>query len=117
MSAKQNTLQRAELPAWLSNLTTNLGAKLRALAVRVSIPLLAFAIFLALWSVAAQRIVTKYGTLPTPANVWHEAGLLLEDHRNTRRAAEKFEQEREREASKQRTYAAIARANHFARFM
>jgi nitrate/nitrite transport system permease protein len=76
----------------------------------LAIPFVAFAVFLAIWTFAAQRVVTKYGTLPTPANVLHEGALLLEDHRETRAAARHFETEREREAAEQRRYAAIARA-------
>jgi nitrate/nitrite transport system permease protein len=110
MSTKQDTIEAAAPPAWMRGLTRGLGLKLRVLAVKIAVPAFAFAVFLGLWNAAAQRIVTKYGTLPTPADVWHEAGLLIEDHRNTRRAAEQFELEREREASQQRTYAAIARA-------
>lgn len=110
MSTKQNTMDAAVLPGWMRGLTHGLGFRLRALAFKVAVPSLAFAVFLALWSTAAQRIVTKYGTLPTPADVWHEAGLLIEDHRSTRRAAEQFELERARDASEQQRYAAIARA-------
>jgi nitrate/nitrite transport system permease protein len=96
--------------AWLRTAGEGLVARLKKLAPALAIPLLAFATFLAVWTFAAQRIVTKYGTLPTPANVWHEGGLLLEDHRANRRAAARFEKEREREALEQQRFAVIARA-------
>jgi nitrate/nitrite transport system permease protein len=54
--------------------------------------------------------VTKYGTLPTPADVVHEAALLFEDHQRTRLAERQFERERVIEAEQQEQYGAIARA-------
>jgi nitrate/nitrite transport system permease protein len=110
MSTKEETVSRPELPTWLKSTVERIGGKLRSLAPRLVIPVLAFAMFLALWTFAAQRIVTKYGTLPAPGNVWHEGKLLLEDHAATRRAAERFERERGREVLEQRRFAAIARA-------
>jgi ABC-type nitrate/sulfonate/bicarbonate transport system permease component len=50
---------------------------LRALLARAVIPVVAFAVFLGGWTLASHRVVTKYGTLPTPADVVREAGFLL----------------------------------------
>jgi len=54
--------------------------QLRQLALLVGVPLLAFGLFLAMWSGVAESIVTKYGALPAPTQVWHEAGVLLNAH-------------------------------------
>jgi nitrate/nitrite transport system permease protein len=110
MSARENTTSKIELSGWMRRAGERLATKLRVLGPRLVIPALAFAAFLAVWTFAAQRIVTKYGTLPSPASVWTEGKLLLEDHWATRLAAERFEHERERNAFEQRRYAAIARA-------
>ncbi len=53
-------------------------------------PMVAFAIFLMLWSGAARMIVTKYGTLPTPSQVWEQAGVLVREHQATKAKAETF---------------------------
>jgi nitrate/nitrite transport system permease protein len=65
-------------------------AQLRTLFKFVCVPILAFALFLATWAALSQTIVTKYGTLPTPAQVWHEAGALIEQHHRSREAAAEF---------------------------
>ncbi len=62
----------------------------RALFKYVGIPIIAFAVFLAAWAGVSQKIVTKYGTLPTPAEVWHEGGNLMKHHYASRAAEEKF---------------------------
>jgi nitrate/nitrite transport system permease protein len=42
--------------------------------------LLGIVIFLVLWHVAAQNIVTSLGKLPGPVQVWEQAGNLMEEH-------------------------------------
>lgn len=61
--------------------------QLQALFKYIGIPIIAFSVFLVAWAGVSQKIVTKYGTLPTPAEVWHEAGNLM-DHHHASRAAE-----------------------------
>jgi len=53
-------------------------------------PLVAIGLFLMAWNAASQRIVTKYGALPSPAMVLSEAGALFEGHLEARRAEEAF---------------------------
>jgi nitrate/nitrite transport system permease protein len=65
-------------------------AQVRALFQFVVIPMLALGLFLAAWAGLSQTIVTKYGTLPTPAQVWREAGALIEQHQRSRADAEAF---------------------------
>lgn len=67
-------------------------------------PLVAFAVFLLLWSAASRNIVTKYGALPSPRMVWSEAGQLWTAHLESRAAearyyADQAEQAREFETA------------------
>jgi nitrate/nitrite transport system permease protein len=55
----------------------------------VGVPVMAFALFLALWSVAASRIQTSLGAVPGPVQVAVQAKALIEEHFS----------EREREAA------------------
>jgi nitrate/nitrite transport system permease protein len=65
-------------------------------AARVFVlPLLAFLIFLAIWSIAAARIETSLGQLPGPADVWAQATNLLDEHRAERTRAAAFYQRQE----------------------
>src|SRR5690606_39625272 len=43
-------------------------------------PLIAFLLFLGAWSAASQSIMTKYGNLPSPGQVWDQAVVLWEGH-------------------------------------
>lgn len=83
---------------------------LKRAAVRIAIPVFAFAVFLAVWTGASHRIVTKYGTLPTPANVWREWTLLLADHRETRAREEAFYAQQAQQTAQLEQYVAIATA-------
>ncbi|EDY87452.1 ABC-type nitrate/sulfonate/bicarbonate transport system, permease component [gamma proteobacterium HTCC5015] len=60
------------------------------------LPLMAFLLFLGLWSAAASRIETSLGNVPGPVQVWEEAGNLWKEHRRGREKAEVFYQ-RQRE--------------------
>jgi nitrate/nitrite transport system permease protein len=54
-------------------------------AARVFVlPLIAFVLFLGLWSYAAARIETSLGQLPGPFAVWGQAANLVEEHRAER---------------------------------
>lgn len=48
------------------------------------VPVLAVLIFLLLWSQMSTRIVTSLGTIPGPASVWHQVGVLWADHKAER---------------------------------
>ena len=61
----------------------------RAFMMSVGVPVMAFALFLALWSVAASRIQTSLGAVPGPVQVAVQAKALVEEHFS----------EREREAA------------------
>ncbi|HTM19330.1 MAG TPA: ABC transporter permease [Kofleriaceae bacterium] len=83
---------------------------LRRHAVPLLIPLLSFTLFLIAWTLVARSIETRYGTLPTPAQVWHQAGVLVDEHFAARRKEDQFHgHQRERAAELERA-AAVLRA-------
>jgi nitrate/nitrite transport system permease protein len=113
MTVKQNALSRPETPllGWLKRLSgDNPLRNARRSLIRVAVPIAAFAIFLAIWNGAARHIVTKYGTLPAPGDVWREWTLLIQDHRENRERRQAFYAEQETENAQLMQYAAIARA-------
>ena len=71
-------------------------------AVRVFVlPLLAFVLFLGLWSFSAARIETSLGQVPGPAEVWAQAANLLDEHRAERaKEVAFFERQEKRNAVK-----------------
>ena len=52
----------------------------RAFLMSVGVPVVAFALFLALWSAAASRIQTSLGAVPGPVQVAVQAKALIEEH-------------------------------------
>jgi nitrate/nitrite transport system permease protein len=58
----------------------NPAQQVRQLFLIMGVPIIAFMIFLGLWSVSASKVNTSLGTIPGPVAVWHEAGGLLEEH-------------------------------------
>lgn len=52
----------------------------RAVIMSVGVPVVAFAIFLALWSFAASRIQTSLGAVPGPVQVAQQAVELVKEH-------------------------------------
>ena len=58
----------------------NPAQQARQLFLIMGIPIIAFALFLGLWSVSASKVNTSLGTIPGPVAVWHEAGGLLAEH-------------------------------------
>ena len=66
-------------------------------AARVFVlPLVAFIIFLGLWSFSAARIETSLGQLPGPVAVWGQATNLVEEHRAERQKAVAFFERQEK---------------------
>jgi nitrate/nitrite transport system permease protein len=60
------------------------------------LPLLAFVLFLGLWSYAAARIDTSLGQLPGPIAVWGQAANLVEEHRAERQKEVAFFERQEK---------------------
>ncbi|SJM90000.1 ABC-type transporter, integral membrane subunit [Crenothrix polyspora] len=54
--------------------------QVRELFLIMGVPIIAFAMFLGLWSVSASQVNTSLGAIPGPTAVWHEAGGLLDEH-------------------------------------
>jgi nitrate/nitrite transport system permease protein len=71
-------------------------------AVKVFVlPLVAFALFLGLWSFSAARVETSLGQLPGPVDVWGQAANLLDEHRAERdKEVAFFERQENRNAEK-----------------
>lgn len=59
--------------------------QMRQLWLMMGVPIVAFFIFLGLWSVSAQQIKTSLGAIPGPVAVWSEAGGLVDDHQAERK--------------------------------
>lgn len=66
----------------------------------VAIPLVGIVIFLFLWSVAAQNIVTSLGNFPGPTAVWHQFGGLYAEHVDEREKESAFYQRQEERNAK-----------------
>jgi nitrate/nitrite transport system permease protein len=60
------------------------------------LPLLAFVLFLGLWSYSAARIDTSLGQLPGPLAVWGQAANLVEEHRAERQKEVAFFERQEK---------------------
>jgi nitrate/nitrite transport system permease protein len=58
----------------------NPSQQLRELWLIMGVPILAFMLFLGLWSVSAAKVNTSLGAIPGPVAVWHEAGGLVQAH-------------------------------------
>ena len=66
-------------------------------AVRaIVLPLVAFAIFLWLWSLSAARIETSLGQVPGPVEVWGQAVNLVAEHRAEREKEVAFYERQEK---------------------
>ncbi|MGF1623882.1 MAG: ABC transporter permease [Alphaproteobacteria bacterium] len=70
--------------------------QLRELWHSLLVPLLGIGIFLALWTVLAPRVETSLGTIPGPAEVAAQAGVLWDDHLAEREKADAFHAEQAR---------------------
>ena len=54
--------------------------QMREILLQIGVPILAFAIFLTIWSVLASGVQTSLGEIPGPAQVYEEAKGLVADH-------------------------------------
>ena len=68
----------------------------RAFMMSVGVPVVAFALFLVLWSVTASRIQTSLGAVPGPAQVAKQAVALVTDHFAEREREAAFYERQER---------------------
>ncbi|MDP2180277.1 ABC transporter permease [Methylicorpusculum sp.] len=58
----------------------NPSQQIRELWLIMGVPILAFMLFLGLWSVSAAKVNTSLGAIPGPVAVWQEAGGLVQAH-------------------------------------
>lgn len=71
--------------------------QMKQLFLIMGIPIIAFMIFLGLWSVTASQIHTSLGAIPGPSAVWHEFGGLLDEHYAERQKEAEFYQQQIKE--------------------
>src|SRR5688572_15329071 len=81
--------------------------QLRRLGISFGAPLVAFLLFLAGWSVASANIMTKYGNLPAPGDVWQQAGVLVTAHFETENAKDAYYEEQGQKAAELRAAATV----------
>ena len=80
--------------------------QLRSIILFILVPVMAFGVFLAIWGGVAHTVVTKYGTLPSPSQVWEQAGALLDAHRQARADERDFYARHQARAAPYVSYAA-----------
>lgn len=75
----------------------NPAQQIRQLWLIMGVPIIAFAIFLSLWSASATQIHTSLGAIPGPSAVWHEFSGLLDEHHVERKKEREFYQQQVQE--------------------
>ena len=99
MSGGAITLQRVQ--RFLGAALNDPRELLRGLWLAVGVPVLAMALFLALWALLAPRIETSLGAVPGPAQVLEQAQTLWKDHIDERsKRAEFYERQTQRNAER-----------------
>lgn len=79
----------------------NPAQQIRQLWLIMGVPIIAFIVFLGLWSFSAAKVNTSLGAIPGPIAVWHEAGgLLAEYYRETEKKAAYYQRQQERNKQK-----------------
>lgn len=75
--------------------------QIRQLFLIMGVPIIAFMLFLGLWSLSAKQVNTSLGAIPGPSAVWQQATGLLDDHFSERaKETEYYKQQEERNAQK-----------------
>ena len=73
--------------------------QMREILLQIGVPILAFAIFLTIWSVLASGVQTSLGEIPGPAQVYEEAkGLVAEHYAEREKEAAFYERQKKRVA-------------------
>ncbi|MDD5462747.1 MAG: ABC transporter permease [Methylococcales bacterium] len=79
----------------------NTAQQVRQLFLIMGIPIIAFTLFLGLWSFSASKVNTSLGAIPGPVAVWREAGGLLEEHyAEKQKEAQYYQRQQERNKQK-----------------
>jgi nitrate/nitrite transport system permease protein len=75
--------------------------QVRQLFIIMGVPIIAFTLFLGLWSISASKVNTSLGAIPGPVAVWHEAGGLLAEHfAERKKEAEYYQRQQARNEQK-----------------
>ena len=81
----------------------NLNQQLKQLFLIMGVPIIAFMIFLGMWSISASRVNTSLGAIPGPVAVWQEAAGLLDEHFSEREKESAFyEKQQQRNVEKRK---------------
>lgn len=73
----------------------SLQKQIKELWLIMGVPVIAFILFLGMWSASANQVRTSLGAIPGPVAVWGELGSLMDDH-NAEREKESAFYERQR---------------------
>jgi len=68
----------------------NIKEQANELRQRVIVPMLGIGLFLIAWASLAPMVNTSLGAIPGPAQVWNQAGQLIDDHYRERDKADAF---------------------------
>ncbi|WP_230969697.1 ABC transporter permease [Nitrogeniibacter aestuarii] len=76
------------------------SAQIKNILMMIGVPIIAMALFLGVWHVAASGVQTSLGAIPGPAQVWEEAiGLIDEHHAEREKAVAFYERQEKRNAA------------------
>jgi nitrate/nitrite transport system permease protein len=79
----------------------NPAKQIRQLWLMIGVPIVAFLLFLGLWSVSASKVNTSLGAIPGPVAVWNEVGGLIDEHfAETSKRAEFYQRQEVRNQEK-----------------
>ena len=77
----------------------NAKQQMHQLWLIMGVPIIAFMLFLGLWSAGASQIETSLGTIPGPIAVWEEVGSLVDNyHEERQKEVEFYERQNQRYA-------------------
>ncbi|GHA19285.1 nitrate transporter [Arenicella chitinivorans] len=97
------TTQTQQVPqSRAADLLNTVGRAFRAFDVKVIFyPIMGLVAFCIVWSIGANRIDTSLGKFPGPAQVYEQASVLVQEHRETKQKADAFyERQEKRNAAK-----------------
>ncbi|WP_028885951.1 ABC transporter permease [Teredinibacter turnerae] len=86
--------------------------QLKQLWLVMGIPVVAFAVFLALWGQMSSKVVTSLGTIPGPVEVYQQAAGLWQDHVNQREKQAAFYERQEKRNEKYRAQGKLDKIKH-----
>ncbi|MCX2980738.1 ABC transporter permease [Halieaceae bacterium IMCC14734] len=101
MSAGEHTAPSSDALAGVAGTRFNWEKHVNRLLQVIGLPLIGIAVFLMIWQMGAASIQTSLGQFPGPAQVWDQAGTLVQEHiREREKAGEFYERQEVRNAKK-----------------